>query len=435
MLGGLHPLKAKISTLQSRRAMLNTLMRHLGMVRLSAGGAVAIMLVGCTGLITGNGDPNLTPEQKAARQSWVMDAAPVFKTNCVACHSGTDPATAFVKGANDEEMRESLLAYDPGVVDLDAPESSRVLTKGAHTGPALNATDTAAILKWIQLERDAAMKSNPAPQLETAHFAPQLCTGGVAGDIAGCSTGDPTHCCPVNLVPLTVLGLVGAEIDFVAQPLGNDLYVTDLFLKGAGDGVYLEHPLFASWPTTGGNPIPDTIDRFFAVKMNLAMATGSVVCPGPSCDHIGNGAAAFVGFAPQNELSTHFKVLEAYHPNTMPPPVTVGCNAMGFASFKTNVVPVLSNCQSQCHGNGSGKGALDMSGLASTTDNNTCLQVRGHVNFQNVPQSGVLLAPQAGVDAAHPCKIGTAPCLAPPFPTLANFQNAVNTWITVESMP
>ena len=65
MLGGVSPVKAKISTLQSRRAMLNTLMRHLGMIRLSAGAAVAITLVGCTGLISGNGDPNLTPEQVA----------------------------------------------------------------------------------------------------------------------------------------------------------------------------------------------------------------------------------------------------------------------------------------------------------------------------------------------------------------------------------
>ena len=37
MLGGLTPMKANMRTLKSRRAMLDTLMRHLDMVRLSAG--------------------------------------------------------------------------------------------------------------------------------------------------------------------------------------------------------------------------------------------------------------------------------------------------------------------------------------------------------------------------------------------------------------
>jgi hypothetical protein len=419
-----------MNTLKSRRAMLDTLMRHLDMVRLSAGMLAAIALMGCAGLIDGTGDPSLTPEQRAAIQAWEQYAAPVFTTNCVACHAGTDPATAFLGGTSVDAIRKTLLGWDPQVVNLDAPESSRVLTKGAHTGPALGATDSANILKWVQAERDAAMKSNPGPQLETARFAPLLCTGGTAGDVSGCSTGDPTHCCPVNVVPLDDLHLVGAEIDFVAQPLGSDLYVSDLYLKASTDGAYLEHPLFASWPTAGGNPIPDTIDRFFAVKMNLAMATGAVVCPGPSCDHIGNGAAAFVGFAPQNQLSIHFKVLDPYHMDAMPPPATVGCATMGFAAFLANAKPALQPCATMCHGgaNAGAKSALDMSGLASTTDNTTCLQVRGHVNFQAIPQSGVLLAPDPGSgDTAHPAKFGNQ--LAG---TIAAFQTSMNAWINVE---
>jgi hypothetical protein len=62
------------------------------------------------------------------------------------------------------------------------------------------------------------------------------------------------------------------------------------------------------------------------------------------------------------------------------------------------------------------------------TDNNTCLQVRAHVNFQTTTQSGVLLAPDPAGDGAHPFKLSTAST-----PTLANFQSAINTWITVEA--
>src|SRR5258705_2181383 len=97
-------------------------------------------------------------------------------------------------------------------------------------------------------------------------------------------------------------------------------------------------------------PQPDTLDRFYAVKMNLAMPTGTRVCPGPSCDKILNGAAAFVGFKPTNQISIHFKVLEAYHPSTMPPPMTVGCAMNGFAAFQANAKAALQQCQTMCHG-------------------------------------------------------------------------------------
>ena len=430
MLGGLTPMKANMRTLKSRRAMLDTLMRHLDMVRLSAG-VTAVFLMGCTGLISGDegGGANLTPEQAVARQKFEKDAYPVFNQNCAACHGGTDLTTAFLQATSVDGMRQALLAFDPQVVNLEAPESSRVLTKGVHSGPALDATQTSGILGWIQAEKDAANVTSTTVEITTDQIIPLLCTGGVAGDVAGCTTGDSSHCCPVNQVSLDKIGLIGAEIDFVAQPLSSDLYVSDLYLKASTDGVYLEHPLFVSWPAQG-NPIPDTIDRFFAVKMNLAATTTPAICPGPSCDHIGAGAAAFVGFAPSNKLSITFKVLEAYHPDSTPPAMSAGCGTMGFASFLANVKPSLQTCQAQCHGGGNqgAKNALDMSGLASTTDNNACLQVRSHVNFQTVAQSGILLAPQAGQDAAHPFKLSAAST-----PTITDFQAKLNTWISVEA--
>jgi hypothetical protein len=432
MLGGPTLFKPQIKTLKSRRAMLDTLMRHLDMVRLSAA-ATAALLLGCTGLISGDpagGAGTLTPEQQIAANKFKTDAYPIFSQICSACHGGTDQTIAFVQSTSVETMRTKLLGWNPQVVNITAPESSRVLVKGAHMGPALDATQTSAILGWIQAEKDAAGATSTTVEIATEKFNPLLCTGGVAGDVAGCTTGDPTHCCPVNIVKLDSAGLVGAEIDFVAQPLSSDLYVSDLYLKASTDGVYLEHPLFVSWPTQG-NPIPDTIDRFFAVKMDLAATTTTPICPGPSCDHIGAGAAAFVGFPPQNQLSISFKVLDVYHPNSTPPPPPTGCGTMGFASFLANVKPSLNTCMQMCHGgsNAGAKNALDMSGLASTTDNTTCLQVRSHVNFQTVAQSGVLLAPQPGsADTAHPFKLSTAST-----PTIANFQTSLNTWITVEA--
>jgi hypothetical protein len=99
-----------------------------------------------------------------------------------------------------------------------------------------------------------------------------------------------------------------------------------------------------------------SIDRFFAVKMNLAQSATPAVCPGPSCDHIANGAAAFVGFRPNRQISIHFKMLEAYHPDTMPPPMATGCGTAGLASFNTNVKPALNVCATMCHA-GANQGA------------------------------------------------------------------------------
>lgn len=50
MLSSVPSLQKNLGTpLQSRKAMLETLVRHLDMVRLSAAGVLMIALVGCTG--------------------------------------------------------------------------------------------------------------------------------------------------------------------------------------------------------------------------------------------------------------------------------------------------------------------------------------------------------------------------------------------------
>src|SRR5512143_2724379 len=96
MLGG----HASTSSLKSRRAMLDTLLRHLPMVRLSLGAMAALTLIGCSGLIDGGQGTAITPEEKAARQLYVSKAEPIFDSACASCHSGSDPTVAFLAGAD-----------------------------------------------------------------------------------------------------------------------------------------------------------------------------------------------------------------------------------------------------------------------------------------------------------------------------------------------
>src|ERR1700759_4610862 len=103
MLSGLPLLKKNVGApLQSRKAMLETLFRHLDMVRLSAAAGLMVVLVSCTGLIDGgNTDHGSTPQQATALAQWTTKAYPILKLNCLSCHAGSrTDAPAFVAGAD-----------------------------------------------------------------------------------------------------------------------------------------------------------------------------------------------------------------------------------------------------------------------------------------------------------------------------------------------
>lgn len=448
MFRGLHPVKGNMGALKSRRAMLDTLMRHLDMVRLSVGITAVIALSACHGLISGEptgGGGTTTPEGQAALTAWTDDALPVFKNNCISCHSGQYPTVNFLQADNDTDMRTALLNFNPQVVDVNDPPGSQVLVKGSHEGPAMSATDSESVLTWINAEQASAMVSDPTPVIETAQFVSQLCTG---------DTGMPgTADCPINYVKLDGLGLPGASIQFVAQALGTDLYITDLYTVASTDGVYLEHPLFTTYPgPVDGqtqDPIPDLLDRFYDVKLNLATSVNPVTCPpiGPSCDHIGAGASVFHDFSPTDPITISFKVLGPYMATSTPPPAPTGCDTAGLAAFVANVAPIMDDAGSckTCHA-GQNSGAtsamplLNGSGaaadLTSTTDNTACLAVRQHVTClaqggctpTTIPTSPLLLAPDPAGDANHPLKLSTTTT-----PTLANFQAGITAWINVEA--
>ncbi len=414
MLGGLTPRKTNQGMSQARRAMLDTLLRHLPMVRLSAGALAAVLFMGCSGLIDGGGE-DVSAEEQAARQLWYSKAKPILDTNCASCHAGSDPTVAFIKGTDALDQRATLLSSE--IVSLEAPQSSRLLTKGAHSGPALLASQASDLLEWISAERDAAGVSGTADTgLETARFTPLLCTAG--------NPGDPT--CPITYVDISglVANWAGAKIRFVAQPLSQDLYVTNLTLEGGPEGVYIEHPLFVSWPIEG-DPIPDTLDRFFNVKMNLA----SDAMP----EQINGGTAAFVNFAPNNQLTIHFKVVDKYRPDDGMGggggTAAAGCKAL--AQFKANAqAPLNTNCAS-CHanaGNANARSAMDLTGITATDDmtlQNVCNQARTRINFQDTNASGFYIAPNPAMGTNHQFK----------FPTQANFdafKAAVDVWVQAE---
>jgi hypothetical protein len=422
MLGSVPSVQKNLGTpLQSRKAMLETLCRHLDMVRLSAAGALMIALVSCTGLVDGGSD-GMTSQQRDAIQKWVTSAMPVLSQDCVTCHNGSRASVGFLVGGDAISMHDTVMAFQPPVVNLDASSSSQIVTKGLHEGPQLTADESAKLLDWLFAERAAANHNpdDPVQLLATKPFAIQLCTGGDPDNAAGT--------CPTNHVSLVGLPtdgtlLAGAEIAFTAQAQGQSIYLTNLVGTGGTSGFYLEHLLFVSLPAKV-DPFPDQIDRYYNLKLNVG--------PGKTSS-INGGTEDFVGFAPTDMVELHFKLLTAFKPDasgTKPD----GCKVL--PTFKTSAQPSLrdvvagaTNSCASCHAgsNAGATGAMDLSKIAATTDADialACNQVRSRINFQTTDQSGFYLAPNPGSTTNHPFKFTAA--------QFTTFKTAVDMWVKAE---
>jgi hypothetical protein len=413
--------------LQSRKAMLETLFRHLDMVRLSAAGLVMVAVVGCTGLIDGGND-GLSTQQRSARRKWQSDALPVLRENCDGCHGGSRATIDFLNAgdaSDDFAIRDRLMTYEPPVVNLEAASSSRVLTKGVHLGPGLTPAQTAALLGWVRAESDAVGHDldNLPPQLATPAATVSLCMSG--------DPGSPT--CPTNHVSLTAVPNVGAlvpgaEITFNAYGLTDTLYLTNFKVTGGTEGVYLEHLLVVSVPTDKAKPpVFDQIDRYFAMKLNVDKN---------QTVQIEGGTAVFGGFAATDMLELHFKLLSAFKKDTGGPATQTGCKVL--AKFKTDAVPQLTtqlalnaggtNSCTGCHlNNASAKGAMDLTGINATDDATlqlTCNQVLSRVNLTNTDQSGFYIAPNPGDGTTHPIKLTAA--------AFTSFKTSMDVWAKAE---
>lgn len=367
--------------------MLETLVRRRGLVRLTLVPLALVAMVGCTGLIGDGGggggggdDDGITPEEIAAQEAFINKAAPALRTGtCTSCHVTMVPM--FLAGADDLAVRATLLAYDPPVINLDAPSSSRLLNKGPHSGPGLQPSLASDILEWITAEKDAQPDPGEGEiPLDTEPFTVQLCTSGTPET-------NPAGC-PINTVSLQAFG-VDAKIEFVAPVVGSSLYLNRLTLTGGAAGVYIEHPLFVSHPT-GAEPVADRLDRFVATKMNLMASETS---------QIEGGTQSFADFDPTNPITIHFRAVKIYQPDTTPP-ATGGCKMLD--SFKTNAKPQLqNNCANACHGgaNTNATSAMNLSSLGSADDTvvqNACNEVLTRVNLLTPDQSAIFLAPTPG---------------------------------------
>ncbi len=259
------------------------------MVRRSA--LALFVVAGCTGDIdTGISTEGLSPQEQVAQDAWIKRALPALKTGtCDTCHAGerTD-APAYLAGDKDIDIRTSIIAFTPSVVNLGSPKTSPIILRGMHTGPALSASGISDVLYWIQYEQIA---KGPGTPIETTPAVP-----------ADCAAGPPVGgTCALTTIDLSAAGSPGSTFTFVAQQLGPDLYLQQITVTAGSAGLTLVHPYFKTQPAGMTDAKADSNDTFYNVSLSLA--SGMTATLGMS------GTATMTGFAATDPLSIQFDAL------------------------------------------------------------------------------------------------------------------------------
>ena len=257
---------------------------------------------------------------------------------------------------------------------------------------------------------DGAPDGRPRAGLRTEPVTLTKCTSGMPGSAT----------CPLHEVPLDDLGeggIPGAKIVFVAQTVGDGLYLNNLRLVPGAAGALIEHPRFVSVPASGP-PIPDPLDRFSEVLMNL-MGTVTI-----DKQLILGGAAAFVEFSIEDKLEIQFGTARAFDPTRPTDPGPLGCQAVPL--FVQHARAPIKNSCGGCHA-GQQTGAtvtMDLTDIDAADASAVCQQVLRLVFLENIPQSGIFLAPAPG-NASHPYRF-------PSQQAHTAFRNALDPWIVAE---
>ncbi|HJK93759.1 MAG TPA: hypothetical protein RMH26_23675 [Polyangiaceae bacterium LLY-WYZ-15_(1-7)] len=349
------------------------------------------------------GDAGSAEDDLEAR--YTSEGQPLLDSRCVACHEADRTGPAFLEAP----AYETLFAY-PSLVDLDDPAGSRLLTKGAHAGPAWTATEAATVRAWLEAEaavREPTDPSEPEDARETDPFAP---TEGL------------------NVVDLSVVGagMDGAQMTFVASRTAAGLYLSEVRVYAGAGGVRLVHPVLVVWEE--GTPEPDPVDRFSELELRVA-PYGS--------ETFGGGNVSLVGFPEEGELSFLFDEVGGWGGEGDPgdptdpgdPGEPDGCRAV--SAFTENARPQLQAFCTGCHGGGNetATAALDMTQVDdgdATAQRAACGQILGVVDPADPTMSSLFRAPDRGSDLdGHPFK----------FPTsdqLDGYHGALGRWLEME---
>jgi hypothetical protein len=325
---------------------------------------------------------------------------PMLGARCGACHGADRTGPDFLRPNPD--VRTTILSY-PAIVDLDSPDSSRLLTKGEHSGPALSGGEQDIVRDWIELEAAEGTMVDPMER-EIATTPVALHEG-------------------FNALPLDVLGLPGTTLHFVAARVGDGMFLDSVTIAAGPTGARLEHPVFVSW--IEGAPIADPVDRFAGVEIAVDPNTSRP---------FDTGTVVLTTFPEDALLSVHFDAADPLvggmptdEDGGMPMPVD-GCTQL--EAFRSMAAPQLTARCTSCHGGGnaSATASMDMTRVGAADDATLllgCNQVLGRISPTSPTTSGLFTQPDPATGGDHDFKFGTAG-------ELSSFQAAILGWFEME---
>ncbi len=395
----------------ARRVRTRLLVRTL--TRLALLLALAVASAGChSGVISLHGIEGtdggavgdaIADAGPSAEHFFTTQVQPTLETRCGGCHGAARSAPDFLRP--DPDVRTALLAY-PALIDLTSPRTSRILTKGDHSGPALATAEADAVRTWIELEAAEGTMVTPVER-ELATTPVEIHEG-------------------FNQLPLDVIGLPATSLHFVAARVGDGMFLDSVQLSTGPMGAVLAHPVFVAW--IEGVPHPDPVDRFAGLMLE--------VDPNSSAS-FDTGTVVLTDMPAGALLSVHFTIASPMTTPTMPgvdggvpmPPPSSGCSQL--AAFRTSAVPSLRTYCTRCHGGGnpSATGSMDMSDIGATADATAmlgCNQILGRISATAPSTSGLFTQPDPAGGSTHAFHFGTSR-------ELDTFRTSLLTWFEMEA--
>ena len=188
----------------------------------------ALLVVGCQAAIirapgvVEDGEPTPISDPESF---FLAEVEPILALNCAGCHED-ETASRGAVFLNPASYYASVRNYEGLVVPGDTA-ASRLLTKGEHRGPELSANDATTIGRWIDAEGAVMMPPPVEPPVDAT----------VTTSAYPVDEGE-------NRIPLTEVGLPGAELVFTAMRInsGANMLLTNMELVAGAGGLSITHP-------------------------------------------------------------------------------------------------------------------------------------------------------------------------------------------------
>ncbi len=268
---------------------------------------VAILLLGGCTLYFGDDNrhqvsdpppPLPSPPESTPRQEFDQNVAPILSAKCAACHVGG--SIPLFGNQNTSDSYYTAIVANPELNGGWIPGQSDLFIKGVHEGPALTATEAAAISQWLIDEgkvRGTVPDPTPAPDSVEAQWAAcisvstdlLMASGGYAiasqqsasGSCASChSAGGPVVFGTADAMIASWSTRTGLEQMFVPQVQADGSYRMQL------DEANLDNKGQEQSENTGTHPsylldtqVIDGLDTF-VVEVQARLDAGG--CPAPS---------------------------------------------------------------------------------------------------------------------------------------------------------